>query len=79
MDLSRDFERIITLCEDLEDATPLPLRLKRRIAKAYDFATGKALALGWSAKTDPETIMDDEHVRRTLMRHAERGARDFVP
>ena len=78
MDLVADFERIITLCEELEDATPLPKRLKRRIANAYERATGKAMVLGWYAKEDPDLIVDDGGVRRTLMRHAERGARDFV-
>ena len=78
MDLVEDFERIITLCEELEEATPLPARLKRRIANAYNVATGKAMVLGWYAKMDPEAIADNDRVRRTLMRHAERGARDFV-
>lgn len=79
MDLVADFERIITLCEELEDATPLPARLKRRIANAYSMATGKAVVLGWYAKEDPESITDDLPFRRTLIRHAERGAREFVP
>lgn len=79
MDLAPDFERIIALCEELEDATPLPVRLKRRIANAYSMATGKAVVLGWYAKSDPEAIVDDGAFRRTLLRHAERGAREFVP
>lgn len=79
MDLVGDFERIITLCEELEDATPLPARLKRRIANAYSMATGKAVVLGWYAKEDPELLADNETLRRTLIRHAERGAREFVP
>lgn len=78
MDLVEDFEHIITLCEELEEATPLPARLKRRIANAYNIATGKAVVLGWYAKSDPELLADNETVRRTLMRHAERGAREFV-
>lgn len=78
MDLAPDFEQVIALCEELEDATPLPVRLKRRIANAYSMATGKALVLGWYAKTDTELIADNDRVRRTLIRHAERGARDFV-
>jgi hypothetical protein len=79
MDLVADFERIIALCEELEDATPLPTRLKRRIANAYDQATGKAMVLGWYAKEDPSVIVDDGGLRRTLIRHAERGARTAVP
>lgn len=79
MDLAPDFETIIDLCVELEDATPLPMHLKRRIANAYSMATGKAVVLGWYAKSDPETITDDIPFRRTLMRHAERGARAFVP
>ena len=79
MDLVGDFERILTLCEELEQSPAIPQRLKRRIANAYDQATGKAMVLGWYAKTDPDLITDDEQVRRTLQRHAERGARTFVP
>jgi len=78
MDLVGDFERILALCEELESAT-IPIRLKRRIANAYDQATGKAMVLGWYAKEDPDLIIDDERVRRTLRRHAERGARTYVP
>jgi len=76
MDLVGDFEQIITLCEELEDI-PISKRVKRRIANAYDRAVGKAVAIGWNAKTDPE-VMDERPFRYTLMRHAERGARDFV-
>lgn len=79
MDLVADFERIITLCEELEETTPLPTSLKRRIANAYNQAVGKAVVLGWYAKTDPELLADNETIRRTLRRHAERGAREFVP
>lgn len=78
MDLTGDFEKVLALIEELED-TPIPPRLKRRIANAYSMATGKAVVLGWYAKTDPETITDETAFRRTLLRHAERGARDFIP
>lgn len=78
MDLSGDFESIITLCETLEGSQPLPARLRQRIAKAYDRAIGKALAIGWSSKADPNLIVDDGMIRFTLLRHADRGARDFV-
>jgi hypothetical protein len=78
MDLVTDFEGIIGLCEKLETASPLPARLKRRIANAYSQAVGKAVVLGWYAKTEPELIADDVPFRTTLLRHAERGARDFV-
>jgi hypothetical protein len=77
MDLSGDFEVIIELCETLEGTT-IPVRLKRRIAKAYDRAVGKAIVLGWAARTDPKDIIDDGAIRNTLLRHAERGARDFL-
>lgn len=79
MDLVADFERIIALCEELEDTTPLPARLKRRIANAYDQATGKAVVIGWYEKNDPDMLSDDLRMRRTLIRHAERGARMHVP
>jgi len=79
VDLTGDFERIIALCESLESAPPIPHRLRRRIANAYDQATGKAMVLGWYAKEDPDLIIDDERVRRTLRRHAERGAQMYIP
>lgn len=79
MDLAPDFERIIALCEELEEATPLPVRLKRRIANAYSMAVGKAAVLGWYAKEDPDLLEDNVRFQRTLMRHAERGAREFIP
>jgi len=78
VDLVADFEQIITLCEELEDATPLPKHLKRRIANAYNQAVGKAAVIGWYAKSDPEGLPDDTAMRNTLKRHAERGAREFV-
>lgn len=78
MELVGDFERVLALVEELESTT-IPPRVKRRIANAYDQATGKALVLGWYAKEDPTLITDDERIKRTLRRHAERGARDFVP
>ena len=78
MDLVADFERIITLCEELEDLRVAP-RLKRRIANAYNQAVGKATVIGWYAKSDPEGFPDDRAMRNTLIRHAERGAREFVP
>lgn len=77
MELVADFERILALVESLESTT-IPPRVKRRIANAYDQAIGKAMALGWGAKTDPTLIMEDDRIHQTLLRHAERGARDFV-
>jgi len=78
VDLAPDFERIISLCEELEEATPLPKRLKRRIANAYSMAVGKAAVLGWYAKEDPDLLEDNVRFKRTLMRHAERGAREYI-
>lgn len=77
MELVADFERILALVESLE-ATTIPPRVKRRIANAYDQAVGKAMALGWGAKTDPALIVEDDRIHQTLLRHAERGARDFI-
>jgi hypothetical protein len=79
MDLTGDFEQIIALCEELEQAPPMGQRVKRRIANAYTHAVGKACVLGWYAKTEPERITDDAKFRNTVMRHAERGARNFIP
>lgn len=73
MELVADFERILSLVEELEGVTLAP-RVKRRIANAYEQAMGKAFVMQWYELTD-----DEERVRRTLRRHAERGARDFVP
>jgi len=67
-----DFERILDLCAALEGTTLSP-RLKARICHAYDRAIGKALAMVW------DTVPDEAYIYRSLFRHAERGARDFVP
>lgn len=73
MELVADFERILELVEELEAITIAP-RVKRRIANAYERAIEKVFVLQWYELTG-----DEERVRRTLQRHAERGARDFVP
>lgn len=70
--LGADFERVIDLCAELENAT-VPLRVKQRIAAAYTHAVEKAIVLAWYEVTDME------RVNRTLFRHAERGAREFLP
>lgn len=73
MELVADFERILSLVEELEGVTLAP-RVKRRIANAWERSIEKCCVLTWYELTE-----DDERLRRTLRRHAERGARDFVP
>ena len=72
MGLVDDFERVLAVCEGLEQCS-IPPRLKRRIANAYARATEKALVLAWNDAGGSITA------NATLFRHAERGARDYIP
>lgn len=72
MGLVEDFASVIDLAASLEGATIAP-RVKQRICRAYDRAIEKALCISWDGKGDPA------YINRSLFRHAERGARDFVP
>lgn len=74
MGLVEDFERVIGEGESLEHHT-IPMRLKRRIANAYARAIEKFLVLGWEGVD----FSDPTRLNRTLMRHAERGIRDYIP
>lgn len=67
-----DFEKILDLCAGLEGTT-IPPRLRTRICRAYDRAIHKALAMSW------DEMPDNAYIYRSLFRHAERGARDFIP
>ncbi len=67
------FQKILTMCEELE-ARPIPPRLRQRICSAFDYAIEKALAINFSYHAP-----DDAYVNRSIFRHAERGAREFVP
>lgn len=66
------FAPIVDLCAELEQTT-IPPRVKERLCRAFDRAIGKALCMSW------DTIPDDAYINRSLVRHAERGARDFLP
>lgn len=70
---AEDFSRIVDLCAELEDVG-IPTRVKQRLCHAYDRAICKALAINFSYE-----VPDMDYVQHTLLRHAERGARDFVP
>lgn len=68
------FAEIVDLCAALEDTT-VPPRVRTRIANAYKRSVDKGLSLTWREHVErrPEVI------NWFLRRHAERGARDFVP
>lgn len=70
---SAAFERIITLCEALESAT-IPPRLRARLSSAFAYAMEKALVINFSYHAP-----DDAYVNRSIFRHAERGAQEYVP
>lgn len=72
MSVTTDFEIVLDLCCTEEAIPMLPPRLKRRIANAYTRAVEKAIVLAWYE------IPDSSRTDRTLYRHAERGAREFV-
>lgn len=72
MDLEQDFIRIVRLAGQLEEVSVSP-RVALRIARAYRRAIDKALCTTWDAK-----ITDVDYVNRSLMRHAERGVRDYL-
>lgn len=68
---AQDFASIVDLCADLEQAT-VPERVKQRLCKAFSRALEKALCMSW------DTIPDEPYIHRSVKRHAERGARDFL-
>jgi formate dehydrogenase maturation protein FdhE len=68
-----DFSHIVALCAELEGAT-IPPRVATRLANAFSRATEKLCVLAWHDHMD-----DAIRVNNTILRHAERGARDFVP
>ena len=74
MDLVEDFERVMAEGEKLESAT-IPMRLKRRIANAYARAIEKCLVMAWEGAD----FSDATRMNRTLLRHTERGIREFIP
>lgn len=69
---AEDFAPIVDLCATLESATVSP-RLRARLCHVFDRAIGKALCMNW------DKMPSEHYVHLTLRRHAERGARDFVP
>lgn len=74
MSLVDDFRNVVELAAALENTT-IPDRVTSRLANAYSRAIEKALVLTWY----DVAAMDAERTNRTLFRHAERGAREFVP
>lgn len=74
MSLGQEFTAILALCEQLEGVT-LPPRIKLRIAHAFERAVEKVLTLKWN----DADMTDSVRLNRALLRHAERGARDFLP
>ena len=72
MDYTVIFDHVCDLACELED-THIHPRLRRRLANAFDRAICKALAINFSY-----AVPEDEYVKKSVFRHAERGARDFV-
>lgn len=68
------FAQICALAVELEDATPLHPRVRARLSNAFSRALDKALSINFSYE-----VPDPEYVQRSIFRHAERGARDYVP
>jgi len=68
------FEKMCALAAELENVGPIHPRLRQRLANAFDRAVDKALSINFSYD-----LPEDEYVRRSIFRHAERGVRDFVP
>jgi hypothetical protein len=66
------FNQICDLACELED-THLHPRVRQRLCHAFDRAICKALAINFSYD-----VPDADYVQRSVFRHAERGARDFV-
>lgn len=67
------FEQVCDLACELEDVG-VNKRLRARLANAFDRAISKALSINFSYDTP-----DEMYVQQSVFRHAERGARDFVP
>lgn len=66
-----DFAPIVDLCAELEQ-TQIPERVKQRLCNAFERAIEKALCMSW------DSMPDDPYIHRSLRRHGERGARDFL-
>jgi hypothetical protein len=73
-----DFQKIIDLCVQLEPASRgVHAGVSKRIANAYARAIEKAITISWYG--DNLEVPTNEQINKTLFRHAERGARDYVP
>jgi hypothetical protein len=70
--LADDFQKILGIIEELEAVT-IPPRVKQRIGNAYERSSEKALVLAWYEIAEPT------RTNRTLLRHAQRGAEEFIP
>lgn len=73
-DLERDFVRVAELCFTLEDATIRP-RVVQRLARAFSRGIEKAFAVGWLKNME----VDPTQSNPSVLRAAERGARDYLP
>lgn len=73
-ELAAEHERIIVpLCEQLESEQLSP-RMRRRLSWAFARAVEKAFAIGW---TKDELLEKRGEVDARVLRHAERGAREY--
>ena len=67
------FDHICQLACELED-THIHPRVRARLCNAFDRAICKALAINFSYE-----VPNADYVHKSVFRHAERGARDYVP
>lgn len=73
-ELEQSFLAVIDLCFQLEAVNIRP-RLSRRLATAWGRSVEKAFAIGWLKNEE----VDPAAANPSVLRAAERGARDFVP
>ena len=73
--LEQDFVRLVALCASLENTT-LPERVTLRLSRAFSRGIEKAFCVGWLKDGDQ---VDPAQSNPSVLRAAERGARDYLP
>ena len=62
------------LATAIEGEPPIHPRVRQRLAKAFDRAIEKVLAINFSYEFPKE-----DYIQQSIFRHAERGVRDYLP